>query len=36
VRANAPADETPGDDAQPLGVEIAQIDNIHGGKFSMD
>ena len=29
-RANAAADEAPRHDAQALGVEIAQIDDVHG------
>ena len=34
ARANAAADEAPGHDAQVLGVEISQVDDIHGDKIA--
>ena len=32
--ANAAPDETPGHGAKPLGVEIPQVDDVHGGKLA--
>ena len=34
ARANAAADEAPRHDAEALGVEIAQVDDIHEGKIA--
>ena len=30
ARADAAADKAPSDDAEPLGVKVAQVDNVHG------
>jgi hypothetical protein len=34
ARANAAADKAPGHDAKVLGVEIAQVDDIHKSKIA--
>ncbi len=32
--ADAAADEAPRHDAEPLGIEVAQIDDVHAGKIA--